>query len=868
MKTRKAKSVFIGFLQVSALVLAVFGLGPGGLALAATVTGEIVIPPSDMGWQPAPNSMRNAQVRVIGTEIVAPIVQSSPTTATFSLEDVPAGSVTLLFEEGINASTGAPFDVFTQESKRVTVNVAGATVSGVSFNLVYHWRELAGYPAPWGTTSEWTAQFVDGQTAFVLFRLRGTPERMELYRTLNRGADWSLIGQWVFDGSLAVYPDRTRRKFYFSDRDSGLVLASTNCIPCGACGIGFFRTTDGGASWSVVNLPLTPTGYDITPDAYARISSNHWLMGGRVGCGVQGYGGGAYDGIWESTDRGATWQLAWHSSINQSGSIAGLDANAAGRAVAFLGGGIQAFLLRDGQGNWTPRASEGIRHTGRDLAMVDDFAWIISVGGTVPDGTYRSADAGQTWSRMGGGLVQDYDFATPFKGFAQAGGPAHVTYDSGATWYYQSAGGAVWPGAMDIWAFSRVSAAWAEGGFGDPNGQSQLFTYVEPEVPSFEVLKCSTAATAPVAPGASNVLMACFRIHNLGPVPIRIGSLRLGASGTGNDAADISAVRLWWDQNANGVRDGSEPQLATGTYTADDGTVLLSLAPAQTLEQFMSMQLLVSYDFRTGISDTKTYQVSLAPPDLGAQRTDTNAAVTATAPPGTTLAGNSISVAGTPSSADLRVTLTATPSPVTVNTNLTLNVTVVNSGPDAAAGVRLVHTLPAGASFVSATASVGSCSQATGTVTCTLGAMARDASATASIVLRPTVAGALSASMTVSGDTADPKMANNSASATVTVNAVTPPPDQGGGGGGGGCFIATAAYGSELEPEVVVLRQFRDRVLLTNEAGRAFVEFYYRVSPPIADALRENEALRAATRAVLEPVVQGIRQAMDEAPAE
>lgn len=95
----------------------------------------------------------------------------------------------------------------------------------------------------------------------------------------------------------------------------------------------------------------------------------------------------------------------------------------------------------------------------------------------------------------------------------------------------------------------------------------------------------------------------------------------------------------------------------------------------------------------------------------------------------------------------------------------------------------------------------------------------------------------------------------------------TPAPTtaSGGGGGGGGCFIATAAFGTPMASEVRYLRAFRDEYLLTNDAGRAFVNFYYRFSPPLADWVRQHENVRAVARASLAPLISLSRRIVSDA---
>ncbi|MDQ5985376.1 MAG: hypothetical protein CSYNP_01085 [Syntrophus sp. SKADARSKE-3] len=89
----------------------------------------------------------------------------------------------------------------------------------------------------------------------------------------------------------------------------------------------------------------------------------------------------------------------------------------------------------------------------------------------------------------------------------------------------------------------------------------------------------------------------------------------------------------------------------------------------------------------------------------------------------------------------------------------------------------------------------------------------------------------------------------NASSVTVLVS------DTAGGSSSDRCFIATAAFGSYLHPYVGLLRNFRDVFLLTTEMGKGFVDWYYRVSPPMANFIADSGFLKAVVRILLLPVV-------------
>ncbi len=91
---------------------------------------------------------------------------------------------------------------------------------------------------------------------------------------------------------------------------------------------------------------------------------------------------------------------------------------------------------------------------------------------------------------------------------------------------------------------------------------------------------------------------------------------------------------------------------------------------------------------------------------------------------------------------------------------------------------------------------------------------------------------------------------------TIMAQGISPPPAD---NPKSGCLIATAAFGTELAPQVQLLREVRDNVLFSTGSGTAFMtgfnEFYYAFSPDVADFERQNPAFKELIRVAITPML-------------
>lgn len=125
---------------------------------------------------------------------------------------------------------------------------------------------------------------------------------------------------------------------------------------------------------------------------------------------------------------------------------------------------------------------------------------------------------------------------------------------------------------------------------------------------------------------------------------------------------------------------------------------------------------------------------------------------------------------------DLAITKSASPNPATVGSQITWTMVVTNNGPSDATGVTVSDPLPSETTFVSASSTQGSCSNSSGTVTCSIGNMADGAKVTVTIVTTLNAVGNLVNTATVKGNQTETNTANNAASAPDVAQAAFVPP--------------------------------------------------------------------------------------------
>lgn len=75
----------------------------------------------------------------------------------------------------------------------------------------------------------------------------------------------------------------------------------------------------------------------------------------------------------------------------------------------------------------------------------------------------------------------------------------------------------------------------------------------------------------------------------------------------------------------------------------------------------------------------------------------------------------------------------------------------------------------------------------------------------------------------------------------------------------GGCLIATATFGTELAPQVQLLREIRDDAVFSTTTGASFMNafnsIYYSFSPTVADWERQNPTFKEAVKVALMPML-------------
>jgi uncharacterized repeat protein (TIGR01451 family) len=461
--------------------------------------------------------------------------------------------------------------------------------------------------------------------------------------------------------------------------------------------------------------------------------ANNTQNAGGAGGGNGGAGGSGGD--------------AWNSNLSVGGLGGAAFPASAGRIV--LGGGGGAGSRNNSPGD--NRASSGAAGGGIVIIRAGNLsgaATISASGAAAYNGTLNDAGGG---GGAGGSIIVT----------SQAGGTSGLTVVA-----HGGRGGDAWDAQAFILAQRHGPGGGGGGGVALLSGSAASIdvsggasgTTLTPGVPYGATSGTSGISATNVLPSQTpGVRSGAECTPDLTIAKSHSGNFTRGATGT----YSITVSNISLDAASSGVVTVTDTLPAGLTPTAASGTgwSCSIAAPTVSCTRADSLGAVSSY-----LAINVTVAVAQAAPALVVN----TAAVSG---------GNELNVTNDTasdstnivSSSDLAITKTASPNPIKQGNTLTYTLGVTNNGPSDATNVTATDTLPSTVSYISATPTQGTCSQASGTVTCLLGTMISGSSASITIQVTAVTPSSAVNSASVTADQPDPNSSNNTATQTTLI---------------------------------------------------------------------------------------------------
>jgi uncharacterized repeat protein (TIGR01451 family) len=540
----------------------------------------------------------------------------------------------------------------------------------------------------------------------------------------------------------------------YDPSNTNTVWATVSNFNSASSGVGFghvFKSTDGGATWTLADGNQTPGNVNSIPDIPVWSVAVDPNNSQRIYVGTD-------LGVFVTLDGGANWAketTGFSNTVVKS------------LTVLNISGVSTMYAFTHGRGAFKVSIPASCASVPANVA--------VGAGGGATNVSVTSAAGACTWN-----AVSNDSWIHVTGGASGAGsGTVNLNIDENETGTPRTGTLTVAGQTVSIFQRANATLSWshpADITYGTALSGTQLNAMSN--IPgTFNY----TPTAGTVLGKGSHILQASFTptdTTNYDPSGIGTSINVLSAVLNVSMIADRNPAAVELNLNYNATITNTGDASATNTVLTDVlplGVTYTASSPSQGTCSYNSVTRTVSCNLGTiAAAGSATVQITVKPRNEGTL----NNTATITASQWDPATGNSsASVNGLPAQkfVDLAVQMSGSANPIFAGQNVTYTVTVKNVGtPFGASGVVLTDTLPASMNFVSATTSQGSLVTppvgSTGIVTANLGSIAAGATATVTITVSSTTPGVVTNSATATSTENDSSNANNTGSASTTVN--------------------------------------------------------------------------------------------------